>query len=123
MYETPIDAMRKRDELKAKRRLLFQRFLKNPLETHLALEIKIIDDQVAECSELVERKNHMTIPRFDIFRIDKDGGLFWIGTADDVVEARELATQNPSRSKDFILFDLKTGAKTALKAGGSDGQG
>ena len=41
----------------------------------------------------------MTIPRFDIFRIDKDGGLFWIGTADDVVEARKLATQNPSRFK------------------------
>jgi hypothetical protein len=57
MHETPIDAMRKRDELKAKRDLLFQRFLKNPLETHLALEIKIIDDQVAECSELVERKH------------------------------------------------------------------
>jgi hypothetical protein len=57
VHETPIDAMRKRDELKAKRRLLFQRFLKNPLETHLALEIKIIDDQVAECSELVERKH------------------------------------------------------------------
>ena len=65
----------------------------------------------------------MTIPRFDIFRIDEDGGLFRIGTAEDVVEARELATQNPSLSKDFILFDLKTGAKTALKAGDSDGQG
>ena len=57
MHETPIDAMRKRDELKAKRRLLFQRFLKNPLETHFALEIKTIDDQIAESSELVERKN------------------------------------------------------------------
>jgi hypothetical protein len=35
MQETPIDAMRKHEELKAKRNLLFQRFLKNPLETHL----------------------------------------------------------------------------------------
>ena len=63
MQETPIDAMRKRDELKAKRRLLFQRFLKNPLETHLALEIKIIDHQVAECTEVMERNhgpNHKT---------------------------------------------------------------
>ena len=63
MQETPIDAMRKRDELKAKRDLLFQRLLQNPLDTHLALEIKIIDDQVAECTELVERKhgpNHKT---------------------------------------------------------------
>jgi hypothetical protein len=57
MQETPIDSMRKREELKAKRNLLFQRFLHNPLETHLALEIKIIDDQVAECTELVERKH------------------------------------------------------------------
>jgi hypothetical protein len=57
MQETSIDAMRKREKLKAKRNLLFQRFLKNPLETHLALEIKIIDDQVAECSELVGRKH------------------------------------------------------------------
>jgi hypothetical protein len=63
MQETPIDAVRKRAELKAKRTLLFQRFFKNPLDTHLALEIKIIDDQVAECTELVERKhgpNHKT---------------------------------------------------------------
>jgi hypothetical protein len=56
MQETPIDAMRKRDELKAKRNLLFQRFLRNPLETHLALKIKTIDDQVAKCTELMERK-------------------------------------------------------------------
>jgi len=53
MHETPIDATRKREELKAKRNLLFRRFLQNPLETHLALEIKIIDDQVAECAELM----------------------------------------------------------------------
>jgi hypothetical protein len=63
MRETPIDAMRKREELKAKRNLLFQRFLQNPLETHLALKIKIIDDQVAKCTELMERNhgpNHKT---------------------------------------------------------------
>ena len=66
---------------------------------------------------------HLTIRRFDIFRIAKDGGVFWIGNADDVHEAQELVTQNPSRSKEFLLFDLKTGTKMALKAGGSDGQG
>jgi hypothetical protein len=53
MHETPIDATRKREELKAKRNLLLQRFLQNPLETHLALEMKIIDDQVGECTELM----------------------------------------------------------------------
>jgi len=51
MQETPIDAMRKREELKGTRNLLFKRFLKNPMDTRLALKIKSIDDQVAECSE------------------------------------------------------------------------
>jgi hypothetical protein len=63
IQETPIDAMRKREELKAKRNLLFQRFLKNPLDTRLALKIKTIDEQVAKCTELMERKhgpNHKT---------------------------------------------------------------
>jgi hypothetical protein len=53
MEETPIDAMRKREGLKAKRNLLFRRFLQNPWETRLALEIKAIDDQVTECAELM----------------------------------------------------------------------
>jgi hypothetical protein len=51
MQETLIDAKRKREELKVVRNLLFKRFLKNPLDTHLALKIKTIDDQVAECAE------------------------------------------------------------------------
>jgi hypothetical protein len=58
----------------------------------------------------------MTIPRFDIFRIDKDGGLFWIGTADDVAEAQKLVTQQRAGSRDFILFDLRTGAKKVMKS-------
>ena len=65
----------------------------------------------------------MTISRFDIFRMEKDGGLLWIGTADDVKEAQKVVTQQPPVSRDFILFDLKTGAKMALKTGDSDGQG
>ncbi len=51
MQETPIDPKRNREELKALRELLFKRFLKRPEEIHLALTIKIIDDQVAECCE------------------------------------------------------------------------
>jgi len=56
MLANEVDARRKREELKAKRNLLFKRFLKNPLDTRLALKIKIIDDQVAECTEQMERK-------------------------------------------------------------------
>jgi hypothetical protein len=56
MQATPFNAMKKREELKAQRNLLFERFLRNPLDTSLALKIKIIDDQVAECAEQMERE-------------------------------------------------------------------
>jgi len=56
VLETAIDVKRKREELKAKRNLIFARFLKDPLDTHLALEIKIIDDLVAEWTEQMEQK-------------------------------------------------------------------
>jgi hypothetical protein len=45
----------------------------------------------------------------DIFRIDKDG--FWIGTAGNDTEVRNVVAQRPSRSKkDFVLLDFKTGS-------------
>jgi hypothetical protein len=50
------DETRAREKLKAKRDQLFERFLMNPKETHLAAEIKLIDDQVAECTLQIERK-------------------------------------------------------------------
>ena len=42
MLDNVIDVLKKREELKAKRNLLFARFLNNPLETRLALKIKIV---------------------------------------------------------------------------------
>ena len=56
MQATPFTPLRKREELKAQRKLLFNRFLRNPLDTSLALKIKIIDDQVAACAEQMERE-------------------------------------------------------------------
>ena len=56
MQATPFNAIRICEELKARRNLLFERFLRNPLETALALEIKIIDDQVAAYAEEMEQK-------------------------------------------------------------------
>lgn len=47
---------KKRQELKAKRNLLFQQFLKNPEDIRLALKIKMIDDQIAECTEQMEQR-------------------------------------------------------------------
>jgi hypothetical protein len=55
VIKTAIDENGKREELKAKRNLLFEPFLKNPVHTRLALEIKIIDDQIVECTKQMER--------------------------------------------------------------------
>jgi len=55
MQATPFNTMRKREELKAQRNLLFERFLRNPLDTGLALKIKIIDDQIAAYAEQLEQ--------------------------------------------------------------------
>jgi hypothetical protein len=51
LHETAIDAQKRRAKLKAKRDRLFDEYLKNPSNTFLALEIKAIDDQVAESIE------------------------------------------------------------------------
>jgi hypothetical protein len=57
MLESVIaDERKKRKELTAKRNLLFAKYLKNPQDTRLALEIKLIDDQVALSIEQTERK-------------------------------------------------------------------
>jgi hypothetical protein len=61
MQATPFNPMRKREELKAQRNLLFKRFLRNPLDTSLALKIKIIDDQVAACDEQTERERQVEL--------------------------------------------------------------
>ena len=48
MPETTIEEKKKREALKAKRDLLFERYVKRPMDTHLALEIKVLDDQLSE---------------------------------------------------------------------------
>lgn len=45
-----------RQELKYKRNRLYQLFLKHPKQTRLALEIKVLDDQLAEWTEPSESK-------------------------------------------------------------------
>ena len=40
-------------ELKDKRKPLQKRFEDSPNEIHLALELKIIDDQIAECNQQI----------------------------------------------------------------------
>jgi hypothetical protein len=50
---------KKREDLKHRRISLFQRFEKSPDDLRLALEIKIIDDQIAACTQQMERENGM----------------------------------------------------------------
>jgi hypothetical protein len=57
MPKTTNDENGLRDRLNAKRNLLFAELSKNPMETSLAIEIRLIDDQVAELTErMVERR-------------------------------------------------------------------
>jgi hypothetical protein len=48
MQESRIDEQRIRNDLSAKRKLLFANFSKNPSNTRLALEIRLLDDQLAD---------------------------------------------------------------------------
>ena len=41
-------------ELTNQRNPLSARFKSNPNDTHLALELKIIDDQIAECNQQIQ---------------------------------------------------------------------
>jgi len=47
---------KKRDDLKAKRNSLFEKYARHPEEFHLALEIKKIDDEIADCTQHVEQE-------------------------------------------------------------------
>lgn len=42
--------------LRARRKSLFDWYEKNPGEIHLVLEIKIMDDEIAECRQRMERE-------------------------------------------------------------------
>jgi len=49
-------AMTTRERLKAKRNRLLKEFFKNPVNTRLAIKIRLIDDQVAEITEHQQTK-------------------------------------------------------------------
>jgi hypothetical protein len=51
---------RKREDLRNRRTPLFKSYEKSPNDLRLALEIKMIDDQIAECAQQMERENAVT---------------------------------------------------------------
>jgi hypothetical protein len=57
MQRPIIDEKKTRDQLKTKRDLLLEEYSRNPMNTRLAIEIRLIDDQVAALTErLVEQR-------------------------------------------------------------------
>ena len=48
MQEPKINGQTIRDQLKTKRNQLFEEFLRNPSNTSLAIEIRLIDDRIAK---------------------------------------------------------------------------
>lgn len=48
MHESIVGVEKIRNDLKAKRKLLFANFSINPSDTRLALEIKFLDDQISD---------------------------------------------------------------------------
>jgi hypothetical protein len=51
LLKTKIDWKKKRADLTAKRDALFRKYSKDPHDLTLALEIKTLDDDVAECTD------------------------------------------------------------------------
>jgi hypothetical protein len=56
MSESPVNRMIELEELKARRNLLFKQFLEHPSDIRMSLEIKKIDDQIAEFAECMETR-------------------------------------------------------------------
>jgi len=56
LQKPEIDKKTIRDQLKQERNLLLETYLKNPMQTRLAIEIKLIDDRAAELTEHLDEK-------------------------------------------------------------------
>ncbi len=64
MAENSIDRKKVRDDLKIDRAKLFEQFLKHPTDTRLALAVKIVDDQIANCTEWIRTKEKSAEKKF-----------------------------------------------------------
>ena len=56
MAENSIDRKKVHRDLKIARTKLFEQFLKHPKDARLALSVKIIDGQIANCIEWIQTK-------------------------------------------------------------------
>jgi len=51
MFANSIDWNKVRQELRARRTKVYDRFMKNPEEIRLAIEIKLLDDEILHCAD------------------------------------------------------------------------
>lgn len=57
---------------------------------------------------------------FDIFEVEPGGGVMWRGSAAAFEEAKAFVEQlGTPRSRDYIIFSLKTGKKVVIRPDGS----
>jgi hypothetical protein len=58
------------------------------------------------------------VPPFDIFRLDKDGSLHWLQTAESLQAAQlRIEVLGLSAPGQYVVFSQKTGHKTVITAG------
>ena len=58
--------------------------------------------------------------RLDVFRIQEEGEVRWIGTAETLEAAKALIkAESAKRPGDFLVVDLETGYKMEIKAAGT----
>ena len=58
MLATSVDWKKVRQELKARRTEAYDRFVKNPGDIRLAIEIKLLDDEILDCAEHEQHEHH-----------------------------------------------------------------
>jgi hypothetical protein len=57
-------------------------------------------------------------PRFDAFRVEKSGGVCWVGTAENLAAARALLRPIAleQSAEQFLVLDQATGARMTVHA-------
>jgi hypothetical protein len=58
MQATSVDWKKVRQELRARRTEVYDRFMKHPEQIRLAIEIKLLDDEILDCAEHEQHEHH-----------------------------------------------------------------
>jgi hypothetical protein len=71
MLPTSVDETSECEEMKARRNLLFKQFVAHPSDIHMSVDIKKIDDQIAELNERM-REAHTIASKTNARRLTPD---------------------------------------------------